>query len=153
MRKVNQCLNPKLAEIIQGALLLKELNTKLIDYLPPHLREHFYVGSFNQGCLVLVTPDPVWASQLRYHLPELRDMLRQKARIYQLASIKINVSADLLIQSPSVHRVCPPLSSTACDAILAGSEQCDYEPLKLALIQLVEHAKQKHKNASIESTD
>lgn len=141
MRRVNQCLNPKLAEIIQGALLLKELNTKLVDYLPIHLREHFFVGSFNQGCLVLVTSDPVWASQLRYHLPELRDQLRQKAGIYQLASIKINVSADTLTQVPTPRKTFPPLSKKACETILAGSEQCEYDPLKQALKQLAEHAK------------
>ncbi len=143
MRRISQCLNPKLAEIIKGALLLKELNTKLFDYLPNHLREHFAVGSFNQGCLVLVTPDPVWASQLRFHLPELRDTLRQKAGIYQLASIKINVSADTLTQKKSPRRTFLPLSTKACESILAGSEQCDYDPLKHALKQLAEHAKQK----------
>ena len=142
MRRISQCLNPKLAEIIQGALLLKELNTKLVDYLPDHLREHFSVGSFNQGCLVLVTPDPVWASQLRFHLPELRDTLRQKAGIYQLASIKINVSADALTQKKSPRPAFLPLSNKACEAIISGSEECDYEPLKHALKQLAENARQ-----------
>lgn len=141
MRKLSQCLNPKLTEIIQGALLLKELNTKLLDYLPPHLREHFFVGSFNQGCLILVTTDPVWATQLRFYLPELRDTLRQKAGIYQLASIKINVSADMLTHKKSRQPMILPLSNKAYETILAGSEQCDYEPLKEALKQLAKHAK------------
>lgn len=143
MQHIGQCLNPKLAEIIQGALQLKELNAKLFEYLPQHLRAHFSVGSFNQGCLVLVTDEPVWASQMRFHLPELRDTLRKNAGIYQLASIKINVSTDTLTQKKSAPPVFLPLSNNACETILSGSELCDYDPLKNALKRLAEHAKQR----------
>ncbi len=136
MRRIHQCLNTKLSEIYKAALVIGELNTKLSSYLPVHLREHFSVGSFNQGCLVLITPDPVWASQLRYHLPELRDDLRTKAGIYQLASIKISVSAGGVIQPFTSKMTFPPLSTKARDTILAGSEQCDYDPLKAALKKL-----------------
>lgn len=142
MQHIGQCLNPKLAEIVQGALLLKELNAKLFEYLPVHLRAHFSVGSFNQGCLVLMTNDPIWASQLRFHLPELRDTLRKKAGIYQLASIKIAVNAHAQPNN-SAAPVFLPLSNNACETILLGSELCDYDPLKHALKQLAEHAQQR----------
>lgn len=147
MRHIGQCLNPKLAQIIDGALQLKELNAKLSGFLPQHLRAHFSVGSFNLGCLVLVTDDPVWASQLRFHLPELRDALRKKAGIYQLASIKISVAAGTLSQSQSSTPTYLPLSNQACETILSGSEQCDYDPLKRALRQLAEHAKQRQQRS------
>lgn len=136
MRRIHQCLNTKLSEIYQAALMISELNAKLSNYLPEHLRAHFSVGSFNQGCLVLITPDPVWASQLRYHLPELREDLRKKAGIYQLASIKISVSAGDSLQPITPPMTFPPLSAKARDTILAGSEQCDYDPLKTALKKL-----------------
>ena len=131
MRRISQCLNTKLAEIYQRAIILDELNAKVISMLPEQLRGHFSVGSFNQGCLVLITQDPVWASQLR-----------KDAGIYQLASIKISVSADGIVQ-PATLKKFPPLSAKARDIIIAGSEQCDYTPLKKALEQLGAHVNQK----------
>lgn len=92
MRHITRCLNIQLADICQRAIKLEELNAKIHDYLPEALREQCHVGSFNNSCLILVTRDPVWASQLRYALPELRDKLRSEAGIHQLASIKITIS-------------------------------------------------------------
>ena len=91
MRHKTRCLNQKLATICQRAIKLEELNAKIYTYLPENLREHCHVGSFTNCCLVLVTRDPVWATQLRYALPELRDQLRSEAGIHQLASIKVTV--------------------------------------------------------------
>lgn len=139
MRRVNQCLNPRLTEIIHHALQVKSLDIKLSEYLPAHLREHVTVGSFNQGCLVLTTLDPMWASQLRYLLPELRDALRKNAGLYQLASIKINVCADALPPKTTSQPKLPPLSAVACQTIIESSELCEYEPLKQALKNLAMH--------------
>ena len=91
MRHITRCINNQLAEICQRAIKLEELNARIYNYLPETLRDQCHVGSFNNSCLVLVTSDPVWASQLRYALPELRDKLRSEAGIHQLASIKVSV--------------------------------------------------------------
>ena len=94
MRHITRCLNTQLAEICQRAIKLEELNAKIYNYLPEAVREHCHVGSFNNSCLILVTRDPVWASQLRYALPELRDKLRSEAGIHQLACIKVSVDTQ-----------------------------------------------------------
>lgn len=144
MQRINQCLNTKLTEIYKHALAIEKVNEVIIHYLPENLQEHFSVGSFSNGYLVLITTDPVWASQLRYHLPDLRDTLRQDAGLYQLASIKVNVTADAIL--PTFEKTLPrvlPLSTKARDTILAGSEQCNYDPLKAALRQLAENIGQR----------
>lgn len=135
MRRISQCLNVKLEEIFKHTQVIKELDAKLLDYLPKNLRTHFKVGSFKHGYLVLITPDPIWASQLRYYLPELRDKLRKEAGIYQLTTIKINVTA---YENPKPTPGHPPrpISRKAQDTILATSELCEYIPLKSALKQL-----------------
>ena len=136
MRHITRYMNPKLIEICQRAIKLEELSTKLHDYLPEALRDHCQVGSFNNGCLILITNDPVWASQLRYILPELRDRLRSEAGIYQLGSIKITVATDeLAVHRPKQAKKCN-LSSKAREVIMSGTEQCDYPPLKKALQHL-----------------
>jgi len=96
MRHISRCFSNKLTEICAHATKLEEINLTLIDYLPNNLREHCHVGSFRNGCLILVTADSVWASQLRYILPDLRDKLRTEAKLYQLASIKIIIDVDQL---------------------------------------------------------
>ena len=143
MRRISHCLNTKLAEIYQRAIILDELNAKVFNFIPEQFRAHFSVGSFTNGCLVFVTADPVWASQLRYHLPELRERLRKDAGIYQLASIKISVSADSMLQAKPSNRQIRPLSAKAREVIIAGSEQCDYAPLQMALEQLASNATKK----------
>src|SRR3990167_9910739 len=95
MRHITRCLNSQLADICQRAIKLEELNAKVYDYLPESLRKHCQVGSFNKSCLVLITHDPVWASQLRFALPELRDKLRSEAGIHQLASIKVTIHSEI----------------------------------------------------------
>ena len=96
MRHITRCLNPRLSNMCMHALKLEEVSALLLDYLPSDLRNHCRVGSFSNGCLTLITKDSVWASQLRYIIPELRDTLRSKAKLYQLASIKITIDAKLV---------------------------------------------------------
>ena len=135
MRRINQYLNPRLINICEQATRLEELNSKLHLYLPLALQEHCSVGSFNGGCLVIVINDAVWASELRYHLPELRETLRKEAGVYQLTSIKISIATlpDITVAKESNPSA---LSSKAREAITACGEQCSYEPLKQALEKL-----------------
>lgn len=135
MYHINRCLNSRLATICQKAIELESLNAKLINYLPENLRDHFCVSSFNNGCLLLSTHDPVWASQLRYNLPEIRDKLRSQEKLYQLISIKIKISMPELKRSTSVRaRIC--LSAVAKETILESSSECSYKPLQDALNKL-----------------
>lgn len=135
MRKINRCLNNRLTDICKLTMQLEDLNTKLRHYLPSSLSSYCYVGSFNLGCLVVVVSDPVWASQLRYSVPELREKLRKEAGIYQLTSIKIMIAPPVIPLAKSPSQL-PALSIIARDTILMASEQCTYIPLREALHQL-----------------
>ena len=135
MRRINRCFNNRLIEICQRTVQIEELNSKLFGLLPASLQDQCHVGSFNRGCLVIIVSNPVWASQLRYLIPELRDKLRKEAGIYQLSSIKITMATleTILSSKPSPQ---PQLSTKARKSILEGGEQCAYEPLKQALYHL-----------------
>ena len=135
MRRINRCLNTRLIEICKRTVQLEELNSKLYGFLPNTLQKYCHVGSFNRGCLVIVVNDPVWASELRYSIPELRDKLRKEAGIYQLTSIKLMV-ATIESSNATKHLNTPSLSTKARDVILSSKEQCSYQPLKDALAQL-----------------
>ena len=135
MRRINRYLNTRLVEICKRTLQLEELNLKLSEFLPATHQKHCHVGSFTHGCLVIVVSDPVWASELRYNIPELRDKLRKEAGIYQLSSIKLMVATSEAPQTTKQLNT-PKLSSNARQAIYSGGNQCDYQPLKNALLQL-----------------
>lgn len=134
MRRINRCLNGRLAAICQRTVQLEELSEKLTHYLPTILQPHCQVGSFTHGCLLIIVSDPVWSTQLRYILPELRDKLRKEANIHQLTSIKISVATTK--EQEAIKRSIPQLSSNARATLLATSEQCNYLPLKEALYHL-----------------
>lgn len=91
MRPISKCLNTKLTQICMQAIKIEEISTQVMRYLPQELQAHCQVGSFRSGILVLVTSDPVWATQLRYVVPELRERLRTEAKLYQLMSVQIKV--------------------------------------------------------------
>lgn len=91
MLKITQCLNPSLASICKRAIELESITAIIHKYLPEHYRAYCKVSSFNKGCLVLLVNNALWASEIRYLLPELRDQLRQSAGLHQLITIKMNI--------------------------------------------------------------
>ncbi len=135
MRRINQFLNPRLVEICERTEQIQVLNNTLGLYLPVSLQPHCHVGSFNGGCLIIIANDAVWAAELRYHLPELRDRLRKEAGVYQLTSIKISISAPEIPLEKNHNKV-SSLSSKARESIKGCEENCSYTPLKEALHRL-----------------
>jgi len=135
MRRINQCFNTRLLELCKRTMQLEDLNTKLHALLPNTLKDHCHVGSFNGGCLVIITNSATWASQVRYLVPELRDQFRINAGIYQLTSIKVAV-ALIDTNIPSRKTSSASISTKARADIIKAGEDCRYEPLKEALLQL-----------------
>lgn len=138
MRSIKHCLNKQLSDLCQRSLQLEELSSKVAALLPMELAKVCTVGSFNKGCLILTTTDAVWASQLRYMLPELRDKLRKEAGMYQLSSIKMSVIEPPTNYEKPERTNNHKISDKAKASIISESEYCRYEPLKKALIHLAD---------------
>ena len=136
MRSISHCLNKQLADICQRAVQLEALANKIRKLLPESLAKECNVGSFNQGCLVLTTTNGVWASQLRYVVPELRDQLRKEGGIYQLSSIKVIVVESITSNEKPDQLPKHSLSEKAKATIISESQRCTYEPLQKALLHL-----------------
>lgn len=137
MRAISHCLNKQLAEICQRSVQLEELSNKLAQFLPSELVQQCHVGSYNKGCLILITTNAAWASQLRYALPELRDKLRTEAKMYQLSSIKVSITPVVFHEKPEQSKR-HLLSEKAKATIISESRHCNYEPLQKALLNLAE---------------
>lgn len=138
MRSISRCLNKQLVDICQRSVQLEELSNKVAQLLPEGLAKECQVGSFNKGCLVLTTSDAVWASQLRYSIPELRDKLRKEAGMYQLSSIKVNVIEPVMHYKQATKEIAHSISENAKASIISESQHCTYQPLKNALLHLAD---------------
>ena len=73
------------------AIKLEDLSHIVLCHLPQELQPHCQVSSFRNGKLILATAQSTWATQLRYFIPELRDILRTKAKLHQLISIEVKI--------------------------------------------------------------
>ena len=95
MRHITKCFSKNLSRLCQEANKARQLQKTICKYIPCELRPHTKVGSFNNGCLTLSVNDVVWAAQLRFVLPELRDNLRMQEKLYELTNIKITIERQV----------------------------------------------------------
>ena len=141
MRQITQCFNTPLASIYKQASQLETLTTLVQRHLGKNKNKTApcTVSRFTNGCLILAVDDPVWAAQLRYELPNLRDKLRQEG-LHQLTSIRINLlPATPAAKKPHKKDRDACISTEAKRNIRESASHCSYAPLKEALERLSQH--------------
>lgn len=131
MRKIADCFDKQLSGIYRQLLEIEQLNQRIKPLLPESLQAYCQITQFNQGRMNIGITEAAMATELRFYLPTLRDLLRQKAGLYQLTSLSISVitteNADNVAKkSKNPHK----LSTTACQTIQEASKMEEYEPLK-----------------------
>jgi hypothetical protein len=97
MLHISKCFDKNISDIQIQSEKYRELEIIIENFLPEDMKNTCKIASFNNGCLILNVKDSVWATQLRFMLPDLRDYLRKENNLYQLSSIKININRELLI--------------------------------------------------------
>lgn len=97
MLHISKCFNQNMINIQSQVEKIRELQKLIVDYIPAEMQNICKIASFNNGCLILQVDDSIWASQLRFLIPEIRDNLRKNHNLYQLSNIKITVNRDLLV--------------------------------------------------------
>jgi hypothetical protein len=137
MRLIKNCINKQLVSLCQRSVQLEELHNKISQLLPCELAKGCQVSNFDKGCLTITTTDASWASQLRYLVFELRDKLRTGG-LPQLLAIKINLVEPLIHYEKHHSRIKPSLSAKAKVTIIQESRQCNYPPLRQALLNLAD---------------
>lgn len=138
MRKIKQCFSPELTKMLQHVSNLEQINQLVQNFLSPSLQLHCYVSQFINGRLKIAVRDMSAATELRFFIPTLRDLLRQKAGLVQLISITI----DPLVDAANNQTKSTPkkksiaLSNAAIEAINIAADTEAYQPLKNALKKL-----------------
>ncbi|KTC66424.1 Zn-ribbon-containing, possible RNA-binding protein-like protein (plasmid) [Legionella adelaidensis] len=135
MLQISSCFNEKLLEICKQAHNVEIVQKEIFQLLPSPFHQYVRVGSFNQGSLILQTNDAVWASQLRFLLPDIRDQLRKINGFQHLRAIKLIIAPELQ-EKTEKRKSTPALTNKTKELLLDAAKECEYAPLKKALENL-----------------
>lgn len=89
MKILKDCFPKNLQHIFKTIEKIDIANSLVKEYLPEELKSCCIVTNLRQNVLVLAVSDGVWASQLRYQLPELLRVLRKEPMFCGLIKIEI----------------------------------------------------------------
>jgi hypothetical protein len=130
-----------LSRLITQLSTQKALLNQIRPLLPSPLDTQLKAVFLHQGNLTLFVSSPVWASRLRYLLPQLqkqlnkRDILLNKVRV----SILLNESTN---PAKTIKSDPPMLSQSAAQQIRETAKTITDPSLRAALERLSRHAKQ-----------
>lgn len=79
--------NKSILNILAHIQQLQELNSIMARYLPPDVANHCKVVKLDRDCLIVLTENGNWATQLRFQIPELLQQLRQHPLLAKLSGI------------------------------------------------------------------
>jgi hypothetical protein len=99
------------------------------------LCSHVQLANFRNGLLILQTDSPVWASKLRYLVPELVKQCRSHPAFQSLRDIRILVSPFRLTPEPEPPRR-PTLSAASRQLLEKTADHIDHPGLKASLLRL-----------------
>lgn len=111
---------------------LNKLNQVLIDNIEPSLATHCRVVDLKENCLVLMTESAIWATHLRFHIPQLLTKLRQYPQLQTLTQIHCKVMPVAINQRliKSQKKPMPPLSPQTAKIILEITKNIKSDKLK-----------------------
>lgn len=91
MKHITFCFSKELVDICQKSFKDEKWQEIIHAFLQPPLNQHVFLGSFKLGKMVLIVDCPLWGSQLRMKIPELRDFLRSQHQCHQLGFIEMKI--------------------------------------------------------------
>lgn len=84
-------LDPTLNALVKRAEELRGIDAVVRDWLPELLRDKVQVAVTRGDTLVLTASSAVWATRLRYEVPELLEKARQTPALSHIARILVRV--------------------------------------------------------------
>lgn len=82
-----------LTRLIERAQELQQIDSVVGDWLPEVLRPHVKVAVTRGDTLILTAASGVWATRLRYEVPELLERARQSHALAHIQRIQIRVDS------------------------------------------------------------
>ena len=112
-----------LDELISKANRLKHFNSLLAMHLEMEIAKHCQVAKFEDNCLFVLTDNGSWATQLRFHIPDLMVKLRKHPELAGLGGIICKTRpAKVVEKSLKGKRVVSALSVGTAETILENAK-------------------------------
>ncbi len=127
--------NNKLSDIVIKAQHLIKLDKILLNHVPENMRSHCKVANLSNGILSVHVDSPTWATQLRYHIPDLMLALRAREEFANLVSIKHRVRPSEEDRKKKMTKV-KPLSSESKKSLQEIAKVMEHPKLAEALNRL-----------------
>ena len=94
MKHISNCFSKDLIKICHQSFKSEKWQLIIQEFLTQPLATHVFVAEFKKGKLSLVVDCPLWASELRMKISELRDYLRKEQHCYDLMFIHVKIQPD-----------------------------------------------------------
>lgn len=127
-----------LKALFSHAQRLSHLQRLLESQLQPAAREHCYVASWREGCLLLIVTDGHWATRLRYQQKRLQRDLQALPEFDNLTRILFKVQPPTVQNRTAERNV--DLPSSAAETLQSTAEGITDPNLRAALERLAAHA-------------
>lgn len=125
---------------------LAKLNQILAENVDKKLAPYCQVANYANEVLTVITPNAIWATQIRFLLPILLTKLQQHPEFSQIKNIICKISpqnAPYLSPEPPVIRTMPKLSAATAKMVLDTASMIKHEKLQTILQRIATHHKEK----------
>lgn len=123
------------SDLVKKAQTIQQIGKELNAELNPSLRGHCTLANINQDVATLITPSSAWATRLRYNIPEIISILRDKLGQKNLKTIRIKI-VPTTSNFPVSTIPKPVLSKFSADVIQQTALSIDDENLRNVLLKL-----------------
>lgn len=131
-----------LASLLAKTQRLAELNRYFRALLPANLQEHATLARLDADGWVVQTDSPVWASRLRYQLPELGPLLSEYLGL-ALPPPRIRVAPPAAPPPPPPPPRRMAITARTVRLLETAAHDCSDRRLGEAILRLAEHARQR----------
>ncbi|MBS9402103.1 DUF721 domain-containing protein [Halomonas sp. TRM85114] len=131
----------ELGSLMRTARLIERAQQHLREHLAGEVREHLYVGGFQDGRLTLITDRAVWLTWLRYEQRRLLQLLHELPGFDAVTSFHFKVRPVHTVKAP--RRYVRELPARAANELSSCAADIEDTRLRGALERLASHAEKK----------
>ena len=133
--------SPAIDSVLNKLKQLSDLQNILSKYLTEKLAEHCQVANYENNALCIITNSALWATQLRFQIPNLLTQLRQHDELRALREIRCKIHPQTRAPQPVATPPVERLTLATAQILLAVAKNIKHDPLKAIMEKIAENIK------------
>jgi len=94
MKKFNEIHQGVLNHIFHKLSILNTVENQIYPYIPGDLRDFCRLANFENNILIFAVKNSLWATKLKFSIPEILENIRTKACLPGVASISYYIEPE-----------------------------------------------------------